>query len=447
MSPEPARADQRPLVGLRVVELGIAIAGPLLTQTLAYYGADVVKVESPTRPDAVRVPPPWIPRDDTEAMAVATDASQPNTDYGAGKKSIALDVKAPRGAEVMARLLASADAFVTNYARRPIQQLGLAYDDVRAINPGIVYVALHGFGATPGAPYSDYVAFGPSQSAVAGLDELTGDADRPPPVTPISFADFGSPAHALVGLLAALEHRDRTGEGQLVDVSQLASTVSFFGALVLAYGVTGELPPRRGNQRDHDAPNGVYPGSRPDSWIAITVESDAEWRALCHVASDEPWTRQPALDTAAGRLADQDALDAGIARWTRRHTVEELEAWLQAAGVAGAVLVDAPHILRDAQLVSRGVFATAPHSRLGRDVVVARPMRLTGTPGRYDRAGPGLGEDTDQILRDWCAYTGGEIDELIERGAVHRQRSADVRLRRPCVPWASKLWPEVEWPT
>jgi benzylsuccinate CoA-transferase BbsF subunit len=446
MSSEPARIDERPLAGLRVIELGIAIAGPLLTQTLAYYGAHVVKVESPTRPDAVRIAPPWISRDDAEALAAGADASQPNTDYGAGKLSLALDVKASRGAEVMSRLLAASDVFVTNYARRPVEQLGLDYEHTRTVNPSIIYVALHGFGATPGAPYSDYVAFGPSQSAVAGLDELTGDADRPSPVTPVSFADFGSPGHALVGLLAALDHRDRTGEGQLVDVSQFASTVSFFGALALAYGVTGELPARRGNQRDHAAPNGVYPGSRADSWIAITIESDEEWRALCHVAGDEPWTRHEGFDSSAGRLTDQDAVDTAVASWTQQHTVEELEAWLQAAGIAAAVLVDPPHILRDAQLLSRDVFTTAPHLRLGRDVVVARPMRLTQTPGRYDRAGPALGEDTDPVLRDWCGYTDDEIDGLVSLGTVFRPGPA-VRLRRPSVSWGSKLWPELEWPT
>jgi benzylsuccinate CoA-transferase BbsF subunit len=446
MSDEPAPSDGRPLAGLRAVELGIAIAGPLLGQYLAYYGAEVVKVESPTRRDVVRIPPPWLPRDDVAVPTAGGDASQPNTDYGAGKLSVALDVKAPRGDEVMRRLLAECDVFLTNYARRPIAQLGLDYDAVRAVNPGIVYAALHGFGAVPRAPYSDYLAFGPSQSAVAGLDELTGDSDRPPPVTPISFADFGSPAHALVAVLAALEHRDRTGEGQLVDVSQLASTVSFMGARAVTYGVTGSVPARQGNQRDDAAPNGVYPGVRPDSWLAITVQSDEEWRALGAVAGGEPWAQDQRFATTAGRLDDQDALDIAIASWTSRHTVEELEAWLQHAGVAAAVLVDAPHMLRDPQLLSRATFTTAPHRRLGRDVVIARPMRLSATPGRFDRAGPALGEDTDRILRSWGGYRDDEIETLIELGTVSREAAATATWRRPSVSWASKLWPELEWP-
>ena len=314
-----------------VIELSIAIAAPSCCRMLAFHGAEVVKLESRTNPDVARLfgsawaigidPGPYM------------DSSPYLAEMSANKRSVGLHLKFAEARDAALTLLAAADVFVTNYSTPAVRALGLSYEDVVAVNPGIVYVALPGFGSDPTQPYYEFLAWGPNQAPLVGLDELTGHPDQVPAgIATISPPDFFAGLHALTGVLTGLEHRDRTGEGSFVDIAQFETTVSALGPFLLDHQLSGHNATRTGNRLAWLAPQGVYPCAGEEEWVALTVADDRQWLALAELLGDEAIGEQyAALDA---RLANHDELDALITRWTSTRSPGEAATALQAAGVA-----------------------------------------------------------------------------------------------------------------
>jgi benzylsuccinate CoA-transferase BbsF subunit len=423
----------RPLDGLRVLELSIAIAAPTVGRHLSYFGAEVIKIESPTNPDVARLFGAAWARDDMAALGLAyLDTGPYVSEMSAGKRSVGLDLKHPDGLAAALDLVAHTDVFVTNYSTPAVRALGLGYEDCAAVKPDLVYVALPGFGSDPELPYYEYLAWGPNQAPLVGLDNLTGYPDQEPAgIASIAPPDYFSGYHAVIAALTGLAHRDRTGEGSFVDLSQYEATIALLGPFLMEQAATGHTVGRMGNRQASSAPEGVYPCRGDDRWVAISVTDDAAWQGLGWVMGGPAWASDPRFADVAGRLANHDELDELIGAWTAAHSPDEAASWLQEQGVAAYAVLDNSETIFDPQVRDRDWFLVRPSYRLGRDLMTGNALRLTGTPGDLERAGPAMAEDTDALLRDVAGYDEARIDQLVASGAAFRAHDTDVPLRRP----------------
>ncbi len=294
-----------------VVELSIAIAAPSCGRALAFHGADVIKLESRTNPDVARLfGSAWAGDVD---RAVYMDTSPYVAEMSANKRSVGLELKRAAGRDAALALLAHSDVFITNYSTPAVRALGFSYDDVVAVNPGIVYVALPGFGSDPDQPYYEFLAWGPNQAPLTGLDALTGYPDQEPAgIATIAPPDYFAGLHALTAVLTGLEHRDRTGEGSFIDIAQFETTVSCLGPFLLDHALSGRTPERSGSRVPWLAPQGCYECLGDDAWVAITVADDHEWSNLATVLGEA--VDDGRFATLAGRLANHDELDGLIER-------------------------------------------------------------------------------------------------------------------------------------
>lgn len=430
----PGRSHEglRPLEGLRAVELGIAIAAPTCGRHLAHFGADVVKIESPTNPDAARLFGAAWALGVEELKGVYNDTGPYVSELSAGKRSVGLNLKHPEAKLAIERLLAQSDVFFTNYSTPAVRSLGLDYEHIAAIKPDIIYVAMPGFGSDPSLPYYEFVAWGPNQAPLVGLDVLTGQPDQEPAgIATISPPDFFSGYHGFIAILAALEHRERTGEGTFVDLSQFEGTVALLGAFLAQQALTGDVQGPIGSRSMWFAPEGVYRCRGNDRWVAISVTSDDEWRALAAVCEHTEWASDTRFATNADRRAHHDEIDALLSDWTAAHTAQEVSAWLQQAGVAAFPVQDNESVAVDPQVRDRGWLISRPSLRFETDVFMGTPMHLSATPGDTSRAGPSAYEHTDEVLTSVCGYEPDEVDVLVKSGAAFRAAAYDKTLHRP----------------
>jgi benzylsuccinate CoA-transferase BbsF subunit len=422
-----------PLSGITVVECGVAIAGPLATRYLAHLGAEVIKVETRTAgSNLAGGGPSWAPKDLGPAAA---DLSLARNTFESQKRSVGIDLKTADGRRIISELLARSDVFLTNFSIPAIESLRLRYDDVRAWNESIIYVSMPGFGESPG-PYREYRSWGPNLSALSGIDWLTGDPDRPPVLAPSPLPDYGGAYHALVAILKALTDKRRTGRGSRIELSQFETTVTVLGPQFLEQQLGGDAPIRSGNRVQGAAPRGVFPCRGEDRWLAIEIRSDAEWQALCSLRDVPPELRDERLRTYEGRVTAQDSIEEAIACWTRGQTNREAALRLQRAGVAAAALQDGWDQVTDPHLEARDTWRLVGHDRLGTDLIMGLPLKLSATPLRYEHAGPSFGHDTHDVLETRLGLSPTEA-ERIEAGRAVQSEAAipaslgDVKLERP----------------
>jgi benzylsuccinate CoA-transferase BbsF subunit len=437
----------RPLEGLTVLELSIAVAAPTCGRYLAHHGANVFRVESPRYPDVARLfGSAWARgRDDIELTGAWLDTGPYVSEMSAGKRSIGLDLKHPAGVEAARRLLANCDVMIMNFSAPAVTDMGMGYEDVRAVRPDIIYVAMPGFGTDPDSPYYHYLSWGPNQAPLVGLDAMTGYPDQEPAgVAAFAPPDFMAGLHAFVAILAALEHRDRTGEGTFVELSQFEATVALLGPFLLDYELSGRVVERDGNRLPGIAPQGVYPCLGADRWLAISITDDDAWRALGRVAGNPAWASDTRFNDMAGRAAHHDELDRLIGEWTAVHRADELTVSLTAAGVAASAVLDNTDLLGDPQVRSREYYDVKPNTRFGRDLFSGNPQRLLDTPGRTDTAGPEMCEHTIEVLCELGGYEAHEVEKLIEEGVAFGPAQPEVVLTRPYDAYLDILFPTRE---
>src|ERR1700731_5400147 len=312
---------------LRVLDFCWVGAGAFVTRLLADLGADVIKVESHAHPDSLRLSGPH------KQGARHLEGSGYFASRNTNKKSIALNMGRPE-ARALAKQLAQKCSVVTNNFRPGImERWGLGYAELAAADPALIYLAMPMQGSS--GPHKSYIGFGSTIAAISGLVEMSGSPDRAPIGTGTHYPDHvPNPGHALVGLLAALFHRARTGEGQYIELAQLESTVNLMGPSLLRYSASGALPRRNGNRRNGSAPCGVFPCAGEDVWCAIEIENDTGWQALVETLGRPQWMTDPCLDTMSGRSADLDAIEGKLGQETRRFKADALVLALQARGVA-----------------------------------------------------------------------------------------------------------------
>jgi benzylsuccinate CoA-transferase BbsF subunit len=420
-----------------VVELSIAIAAPSCGRALAFHGADVVKLESRTHPDVARLFGSAWCKD--VPLEVFMDTSPYVPEMSANKRSLGLELKTPEGRGAALALLANTDVFVTNYSTPAVRGLGLGYEDVAAVNPGIVYVALPGFGSDAAQPYYEFLAWGPNQAPLVGLDALTGYPDQEPAgIATIAPPDYFAGLHAMAAVLTGLEHRDRTGEGSFIDIAQFETTVTSLGPFLLDHALSERVAERSGNRLAWMAPQGCYPCVGDDAWVAISVSDDDQWSALASLIGGA--ATESRFAALAERIARHDELDDLIAGWTSTRTATEAARRLQDAGVAAYEVLDNVGVLHDEQVRDRHWFQLVGSLRFpDGDVFSGHPIRLGETPGRWWQAGPSMGQDTVEVLTKRAGLSVDEVDALLASGVAFTEAAPEQTLRRPYIDYAEIL--------
>jgi crotonobetainyl-CoA:carnitine CoA-transferase CaiB-like acyl-CoA transferase len=394
-----------PLAGLRVVDFSWALAGPWTARMLACDGAEVIRVESGRRLDTLR------------AMGSSPERSPTFIDANAGKRSVALDLTTSGGLDIALRLARTADVVLENFRPGVMDRLGLGYDVLSSDHPELIMCSMPAMGST--GPDRDYVAYGPVLLALSGITGSTGHPDGPSTAIGSGYVDQVSAGHAAVAVLAALAHRDRTGQGQYIELAQLEAAVSVLGSAVLEQFAGAPERGLSGNRDLNAAPHGCYRCAGEDEWLVVSILHDDQWQALARVLDRPDLADDRTLTTLEGRLARQDELDAAIGRWAAPRDKHDAVRMLQAAGVPAGGVTRTAELLTDEHLRARGFFEPVEHPVVGTIDLLRAPYLLSATPnGLTGRAGPLLGADTEDVLRDLLGVTAEEYGALIESGAV-----------------------------
>jgi len=399
--------------GVRVLELGSGAAGPVATRYLAEHGARVIRIESARAPDFLRIL--WL----TPESRFGLDGSPMFHLLNPDKESLAVNLREPEGVALVERLaLEWADVVSENFAPGPMERWGLDAASLRRERPELICVSACLFGQT--GSQRSYPGFGGQGSAISGFNHLTGWPDREAIGPAHTITDSLSPRFVALAITAALLERRRTGRGRTIDLSQIEAAVYCQSEVLARYTANGEVVTRRGNADDHTCPHGVYPCAGEDRWIAIAVYDDAQWRALRSALGEPPpgWASGAQLEALSGRLAARDALDAGLAAWTRGFEPQPLMERLQAAGVPAGVVQSEPDLLADPQLAHRGHWVPTEHPHLGTLLVERAGFRLSDAESGFSRPGPLLGEHTDAILRELLGLDHAKIARLRENGVL-----------------------------
>ncbi len=388
------------LEGVTVVEFGVAAVVPELVRVLSELGAEVLKIESRAHLDVLRQ---------------ATLDQEPNrawtfNDECRGRKSVCLDLNTDEGRKLALDLCAKADVVAENNRGGVLEGLGLGYEDVAEVNPSVVYFSSQGYGR--GGPLDQMQAFGPLNAAFAGIHPLWNHPDTPYPCgTALNHPDHIAGKMGALAVLAALDHRGKTGEGQYVEMAQTEAAAYLLGEVYLHEAVTGRAFEAKGNRSDTAVPHDVYPCAGEDRWCAIAVPDDATWDRLVRAVG---WPAEERLASADGRLAARAEIDEKLAAWTRERSAEDVTEILQAAGVS-AMFVQGPDDHRtDLHLATRGAIVTLEHPEVGPARHIGNPLRLSRTPQRIADAAPLLGADTEEVLARVLGLDPSEIARLAE---------------------------------
>ena len=391
------------LDGMRVLDMTQYEAGTSCTQALAWLGADVVKVESP-RGDPGRF-----------SFTRGTPDSQYFLNYNANKRSIVLDLQTTEGRDLLLRLVPKFDTFVENFGPGVMEQLGLTYETLSELNPGLIYTRMKGFGLT--GPYAGYKSFDPLAQAAAGVFSVSGMPDGPPMRTGGTFSDTGTGMQTALAIVAAYVQLQRTGKGQAIEVSMQEATMNFMKTVTLGGWNTGKAVPRRGNRGG--APTGMFPceGGGPNDYLYMLIATSRMWDTLCAVIDRPDLVTNPDYATPKGRAANADALNAEIARWTLQHEKHEAMEILAGAGVPVSAVFDSVDMFNDPHLTERGFFKKVDHPVEGELTLMGPTFRMSESDVELERP-PMLDEHTDEVLTGELGIDGEEIVTLRSVGAI-----------------------------
>ena len=401
-----------PLEGIRVADFTWVWAGPTCTLQLAHMGAEVIRMESMRRPCVLRMLPPWLDGQ------IGLNRSGYFNQYNQGKRAITLNISSPDGREIAKKLVAISDVAAENFAGGISDRLGIGYKDLSKVKSDLVMISMSGYGQT--GPESGYVSYGPAQVPLSGMSQLTGYSELDQPMhVGMSYGDPNAGLHAAFAVIAALFHREKTGEGQYIDMSQWESTMAVMGDGFMQYAMNGSPPPREGNRVDEMAPHGVFLCEGDDRWVSIACGSDDEWRALCEAMERPELANDPRFVTLAGRKTNEDALEALIMEWTIPRDPFEITKTLQAVGVAAFPPLVNRELAEDPHLNARDFFVEKEHLEVGVRKHAGIPWKLSDTPCEVTRAAPVMGQDNDYVFGELLGMSSKQIADLVERQVIY----------------------------
>jgi crotonobetainyl-CoA:carnitine CoA-transferase CaiB-like acyl-CoA transferase len=404
-------ADMDLLAGVRIVDFSQFEAGPSCTEALAWMGAEVVKIENPKLGDPGRRMQPGEADDDPYYFHV----------FNANKKSLAVNLKAPKGLELAKELLRKADVCVENFAPGTIERLGLGYDVVRALNPGIIYASVKGFGE--GSPFEKNLAFDMIAQACGGTFSVTGEADGPPTRPGISIGDTGTGMVMAITIASALFKRQASGQGRRLQVAMQDAMLHYMRINFATQGRTGKAAERGGSKVPgiSNAPMGLYPcapGGPNDYLYIMTSRANPEhWDRLLRVMGREDLLNDPRYATPTARVENEAEVDAIIAAWTRRHTKHEAMIAIGNVGVPAGAVLDTMELQTDPSFERRGIMQTIHHPTHGDFKMPTWPVRIDGKPPRLETS-PVLGQHTGEVLASWLGLRADEVEMLRGEGVL-----------------------------
>jgi benzylsuccinate CoA-transferase BbsF subunit len=403
--------DNKVFSDLKIVAFSTAMVGPLTLKFFADYGAMVIRVETNTRPCATRTSSPF--KDGKPGI----NRSGYFNHFSANMMSISLNMSHPLALVLAKELIAKADVVMENFTPRVMERWGLGYEDLKKIKPDIIMARQNGFGSD--GPYRNLAAFGMTLAAIAGIPNFIGWPDRGPlPVGVGAYTDSISPRFASAALIAALDYRDRTGKGQLIDLAQFETALCFVLPGLLDAAVNDREPVRNGNAVAYAAPHGVYPCKGRDRWCTIAVLNDTQWVRLCEAMDKPAWVSDARFGTLLARKEHEAELDELIREWTVDHTPEKVMARLQGVGVPAGVVENAADLYEDPQLRHRHLFWPIEHSEMGSFTHLGASFELSKTPAQPDKPSPCLGEHTEYVLTKILGKTDEEFMELLQAGVL-----------------------------
>jgi crotonobetainyl-CoA:carnitine CoA-transferase CaiB-like acyl-CoA transferase len=403
-----------PLTGIRVVDLTIVVAGPVATGLLGDLGAEVIKVENTVQRQIIGSAPvrgqDGQPRRPSRAQRAAGFS-----DLNRSKLGITLNLNLPEARDALKRLVAKSDVVIDNFSPRVMRNFGLEYEDLARVKPDIIVASMPAFGKT--GPFRDRTSFGPGIDALSGLSHLTGYPDSTPLKPGNYFCDFNAGVLAATAIMAAVFRRRRTGKGQFIEIAMRDGETQLIGEYLLDYALNRRVQHRAGNRHPTRAPHGIYPCAGDDSWLAIDVRSDGEWRAFCQAIGRHDLLQDERFSTAIGRKDNEALLDEAVTAWSRKQDHLAAMHHLQRAGVNAAAVMTTKEIAEDVHFEAREAFPLVPFvdnefMRLPRVGWRAAPATTT------IRRGPNFSEHTSQVLREVAGMTDAEIFELERIGAV-----------------------------
>ena len=398
-------SNKPPLDGIRVADFCWAWAGPYGALQLAHLGAEVIRIESQTRPCPSRLIPPWA---DNEKGGF--NRSGYFNQYNQGKRSLTLNLKKPEGLELAKKVVAKSDIVTENFAGGVMDKMGLGYEVLRAIRPDIIMISLSGYGAT--GPEKGYVSYGPPQVALSGMSSLTGYKDDQPRQAGFSYGDPNGGVHGTFAVMCALLHRAKTGNGQFIDLSQREACAMLLPEGLMEYAMNGTQPPRNGNRDPYMAPHGVFRCKGADRWVSIVVGNEEEWQRFCKAIGQSTLATDVRFATLAARKENEDALEQIVTTWTNELSPDEVTQKLQHAGVAAYPTLDGNDLLANPHVAARGYFVELEHAEVGKRRHLGIPWKMSRTPCEIRRPAPLFGQDTDYVLEEVIGLSSDEIAAL-----------------------------------
>lgn len=393
------------LAGIRVLDLGTMIAGPVAATLLADFGADVIKVEQPQGGDTIRSNGPIC-----EGQSLWWNVE------GRNKRSITIDLRLPEGQALLRQLVAKADVLVENFRPGTLDRWGLGYPALQAVNPRLVMLSVSGYGQT--GPNAQRAAYDRIALAFAGFLHITGEADGPPLRPGTAVADYLGALMGAFSIMLALYHRDaRGGQGQYVDLALFEAVFRFSDVLITAYDKLGVVRERRGNLHFAAAPGNHF-RTQDGRFLVLTVSNDGVFRRLCEAMEQPELLADPRFGSHALRWQHIDDINACVGEWIVRHAVPEICARLDRHGLAYSLVYSAADIATDPHYAARETIATVATRLLGDLKMPAPQPRMSATPAGPLRPAPDLGQDTDAILRELLALDTAQIDQLRQAGVV-----------------------------
>ena len=409
-----------PLGNYRVVDFGSAWAGPMAAQLLADLGAEVIKVESHARMDGLRLGRPIVGEDIAGGDRGLWPELQPVFHaINRNKLSVTLNLKTEEGLHLVRELIARSDLVMNNYSPGVLERMGLDYEGLRQLRPDMILVSMPSVGET--GPMRDILAYAPIIQALSGLMSLVGYQEDEPLVGEFQapWSDVAAAMHSALAAVAALRHRNRTGEGQFIEVAQLEATTAMLGEGILDYQMTGKVAGPQGNRDSDFAPHNNYPCAGDDQWVSIAVRTEEEWRDFCRALAEPEWVRDPKFADNSSRLLHLEELDEKVGAWTRRHSAQEITELLQRYGVAAMPVMNIEDQFADSHLQERQAYAEIEHPHVGVEWLYGMPWLLSETPGSVRTPAPLLGQHNEYVLGQLLGLPEKELERLQQAQVVY----------------------------
>jgi formyl-CoA transferase len=394
-----------PLSDLRLIEMGTLLAGPFCGQLMGDFGAEVIKLEPPGKGDPMR---DW-GQEKAHGMSLWWPVIARN------KKSVTLNLREQEGQEIARELISKADFLLENFRPGTMQRWNLSYEALKKINPGLIMIQVSGYGQT--GPYSKRAGFGAVGEAMGGLRYVCGDPSSPPSRMGISIGDSLAATFACIGALSALHHRDRTGEGQVVDSAIYEAVLNMMESLITEYDKGSYIRERQGSILPNVAPSNVYP-TKDGTMILIAANQDTVFGRLAEAMGRPELAEEERYKTHSARGANQVELDELVGAWTQTIDAQELEDMMAEYGIPSGKIYRAPDMLQDAHFKAREAIIKTQHPKFGELLMQNVAPKLSATPGSVRTAGPELGQHNDEIYRGLLDYDAQRIESLMTRGII-----------------------------